>query len=505
MQSFRFCRAAPPARLKVRRQRPVLQHACRTAESQNGKAVRPGAASLAASIDPDGTNSIAGVSASDEVKVTAMKVDITTDINNDGVVDAADDAIKEVGMGEIVIVPPANRPIAAEDLQCVKLSIEPSSIQGVAWFTYDASKVSMWQDTAGSQRIASGSAGSPTWNIDSGSTTPASVYVQGIGVTFSNVPNFVTLHVKAGSTETTDRINFTVTDTVGHYAYMAGVRDYLIENKLKLFDQDVDVPGGNPDVDFHFVAVKSDKATIFPLDAKNLGLNRIQEVVNYPNLSAAKIIVNGTFFFNSRTQDPPALLGRAQGICLQNGMQLVNSLPIANAPLCDVKGWFGQRFDYSYAFGMPNCDPPIPSSPYQSSDLQSAVGGLVAFCPPNYGLSLNAIAARMTSDPETSWNLRPINLLGLDTDNNILFFATTVTGSNPAQPISLEQVVGRLVFSGADVVYGLDGGSSVAMAHTDRDGNNMAVKIYGGKHWLGAGTVWEAVSTYVVVYLEATP
>jgi hypothetical protein len=62
-------------------------------------------------------------------------------------------------------------------------------------------------------------------------------------------------------------------------------------------------------------------------------------------------------------------------------------------------------------------------------------------------------------------------------------------------------LITHLVASGATAVFALDGGESVAIAHRDRQGNNLAVRnIPGDRH---SSTWWLArVNNYVVVDLS---
>jgi hypothetical protein len=59
----------------------------------------------------------------------------------------------------------------------------------------------------------------------------------------------------------------------------------------------------------------------------------------------------------------------------------------------------------------------------------------------------------------------------------------------------------RFENSGADVLYSLDGGSSPAMAHRDRLGNNLAVVgTPGRRHYYGAAAN-NYVNNYVLITL----
>ena len=423
--------------------------------------------------------------------VTVIKVDIATDINNDGTIDAADEPIEESGIGEVIRVNDTDDLSGVEDdLQYMEVKIQPTLTQGKVWFTYDTTKVKIWStlaQTPGTE-IPSGTETSPNWNLGAGGTVPDHVYVEGLSATASNASINVVLHVKIGGAEYTDTILVTVTDKLGHYAFFAGVFDYLVENNYRTFKCLVDLPIEDAG-DFSFVAVRSDRASLSVYDGasdNSLASKTIYGVMD--KFNGATIIANGTFFVEST--------GKTRGRCLHSGTPLAISVDLDPAEDNSGKGWFGQDQTFNFAHNAPSVDPPTSGASYD------ALGGLVAFLPTYGSKTIDTICAK-TPHP-AAWDTAAAHIMGLSSQNKVLFFMVNgnpLTGYGGHTSYPIRNVVASLQLSGADVVRGLDGGGSVALAHTERDGTNLGTaRMPGPRHTLPP--IQGRVSNYVIVYLQ---
>jgi hypothetical protein len=438
----------------------------------------------------------------DEVTYTILKVDIATDINNDGTIDAADEPIEESGIGEVVRVNDADdSPGGEDDLQYMEVKIEPTLTEGVVWFTYDTAKVKIWKDLAQTQPVNPGSETSPNWNLGAGGTVPDHVYVEGLATTAQGSSINIVLHVKVGGTECTDTILTAVTDQVGHYAYFAGVRDYLTEYRgpgvaeYKVFRDEVDASGGT-DKDYWLAAVRLEKAAFTVHDAYSPSPQQKSITAVMGANPNAAIIVNGTFW----DKWDIGVADHTDGRVLNNYTTLPISEDMQADQAPEVKGWLGQRKDNGFTANAPNCEPPVPTAPYGDAHLRAAVGGVAALYPTYGGKSISDIINAISAE-HGDWNDRQSNHIGFDTDNKVLFVMTTYNAASDhySPDIVLHQTIQGLVDSGADTIRGLDGGQSVALAHRDRQGNNLAVATAGDRH---TGTFINYVNNYVVITLN---
>lgn len=461
----------------------------------------------------------------DLVNASILKVDIATDINNDGTIDAADEPIEESGIGEVVRVDDIDdRPGGEDDLQYMQVKIEPTLTRGVVWFTYDTAKVKIWPtlaQTPGTE-ITSGSEASPNWNLGAGGTVPNHVYIEGLATTAQGASTNVVLHVKVGGTECTDTILFTVTDQVGHYAYFAGVRDYLTEYRgpgaphFKLFHQVIDAPGGPTSgllagKDYCLVAVQKDKAKMGVCDAYAYGLSKIDDVLG--PFGDRYIIVNGTFQWPV-LGGPPYTWASAVGRCLQNYTAIVHCRDMLSSDKKpEFKAWFGMSgtlaltaFNYGTPTGTsssgPYCEPVVPTPPYTSTSLYSAIGGTVRILPTYDGLTIKNILDGVKT--EHDWYKRQSAYIGLASPDEVIFVMTTYDASveDYVPVIATDVLISSLQASGADVLFGLDGGSSVALWHRDRlGGTTLPVATKGDKHvpWSAEWLVCNRIVTYLLI------
>jgi len=423
-----------------------------------------------------------------------ISLDLDCDINNDGHIASDDEGGEEIGIGEIVRVDDEDdSPGGEDDLQYMRVAVDSSHDQGVVWFTYDNTKVKIWKDLAQTQPVASGSEASPTWDLTSGDTVPDRVYVEGLATTEEGSSIDVALHWKKGSAELSDRIITTVTDDVGHYAYLRGAYDYLVENDYELFCDVVDAPGGVAE-DFRLVAVRAEKARLFVHDAvaPHPDHEGIDDVV--ADRPAARIIVNGTFFEMWTPQNVSV------GRLINDYALLPISADVTAGDAPEVKGWFGQQKDGDLSGNAPNSEPTVPTSPYTDNDIRAAAGGLAALYPTYDGKSISDIVDAI-GDEHGSWNNNPTAHMGIDGDENVLFVVTALDADQGSldPDVVLHELIQDIVDSGAVRVVGLDGGSSVALAHRDRQGNNLAVATKGAKHAALYGG--RRVNNYIVINL----
>jgi hypothetical protein len=437
--------------------------------------------------------------------LNVVNADLDSDINNDGEIDDDDEAGETTELGEIVFVDKDAAGLdpssGEDDLQLMELTFEPSDLgQGVAWFTYDSDKVQLYKDDteADTSKIDPGTEASPNWDLESGDTIPDEVYVRGLESTEEGGSIEIEFHWKKNSAEFTDKILTTVTDQVGHYAFFAGVRDYLTEYRgpgatdFKLFEDVVDASGGG-DKDFRLVAVELEKVQLSIHDAYSPS----PQHKSITDVKAAKpgaaIIVNGTFWDKADL----GVADHTDGRIINNYTTLPISEDMTAGQAPEVKGWLGQRKDDQFSANAPNAEPPVPSAPYGNTDLRAAVGGVAALYPTYGGKSVGNIIDAISAE-HGNWNDRQSNHIGYDSDDKVLFVITTYNAASDhyTPDIVLHETISALVDSGADLIRGLDGGQSVALAHRDREGNNLAIATAGDRH---IGWFPNYVNNYVII------
>ncbi|MBW7909617.1 MAG: hypothetical protein H3C50_12005 [Kiritimatiellae bacterium] len=411
------------------------------------------------------------------MRYDVLKVDLDSDLDNDGDIDDEDDPLEDKDAGEIVRVDDTDDGPGGEedDLQYLAMKIEPALTQGVVWFTYDTAKVKLWKDEAKTQAINSGSESSPTWNLAS-DTLPDHLYVQGLATTAPNAEISVVLHFKTGGFECTDTNRVTVCGDVGHHAYFASIVDYVKEYRgpgapdFKLFEDQVDAPGGPSGFTHNLVAVLTEQTTMHNHDARLDPVNKYYGDVQ-ADFGSAVVIVNAGYFDTTWNdpEDEPPYAGRVKGICIEGGSQVLHSRPVLPIPpdtedyWYDHRGWVGQaNSSDAWLYGDPMSDPPLNGS------LRAAVGSLIAFHP-NSTRSFPSGAA--------GYNEQRSNIIGWST-NGVLFFVVSTTGEGTYSPsLDFAGFVNAIVASGAKTVYEMDGSSSIAFLHRNRLGNNL--QLYG--------------------------
>ncbi|MCB1101555.1 MAG: hypothetical protein KDL10_04285, partial [Kiritimatiellae bacterium] len=317
-------------------------------------------------------------------------VDLDSDIDNDGDIDDDDDPLEDKDMGEIVRVDDADDGSSWEDddFQYVAVDIQPTPSVGVAWFTYDTSKVKLWE-YPNYDEIPSGSASSPYWDFGNGDRLPYEVYVQGLATTAPNAEIEVILHYKMDDAEWADTNRITVCGELGHHAYFASIVDYIKEYRgdfaedYKLFEDEVDAPGGPAGFTHNLVAVLTEETTMHNHDARLDPVNKYYGDVQ-ADFGSAVVIVNGGYFDTtwSDPEDEPPYAGRVKGICLENSSQVLHSRPVLPIPpdtedyWYDHRGWIGQSTaSDAWLYGEPASDAPLDGS------LRAAVGSVIAFYP----------------------------------------------------------------------------------------------------------------------------
>lgn len=435
--------------------------------------------------------------------MTVIKVDIATDINNDGIIDAADESIEEAGLGEVIRVNDdddidgnGDGNIEEDDLQYIELKIEPALTKGKVWFTYNTSKVKLWKTLgmAAGDEIPSGNYASPTWDLGAGATLPAYVFAEGLATTAqtdTEASRRIILHWSDGSTDCTDTLLTTVTKDLGHYAYFAAVSDYIKEKRspgepdYRLFDDKVAAPGGPGGHTHNIVAMLIDDVTMSVHDA------RAASHWYYGHVLAAKpnavVIANAAYFEETWPQ------GIARGICVNGGAKMPNSRALISGtdPIYANRGWAGQAAATdAWQYGVPSGGIP-PESPVDGS-IRAAVGGLLPMLTPSGG------------------NVCPAGGYGYDThasimigwtDNGVLFLIANDVASNhlgwSVPTINMQQLVQNLADSGAICAYTLDGSESIALSHRNRLGNDLAKRgtKEGYRHQFGV--TWNLPGIYV--------
>lgn len=104
-------------------------------------------------------------------------------------------------------------------------------------------------------------------------------------------------------------------------------------------------------------------------------------------------------------------------------------------------------------------------------------------------------------DEHGDWNDNPTAHVGFDSEEKVVFVMTAWDANQWSldPDVVLHELIQDLVDSGATRIVGLDGGSSVALAHRDRQGNNLTVVTKGGKH----ATLYPGrrVNNYIVINL----
>ena len=409
-------------------------------------------------------------------------------------IDDADEPLEEQGLGEIVRVNNLYDPAGEDDLQEVKLIQNPNSVRsGVVWFSYDASKVKLWKDIGRKQSITSGSATSPTWDLTT-DTLPGVFYIEGLAPTTGAAPAEVVCHYQVGATHTTDTILLTVTDKVGHFAYFRGVRDYLVENKVRVFMDDVLMTGGFPTgADFKLVAFRKEKATMSVIDAKANNWTSIDAV--WSANPQAHVIINGTFF-----TAPAGFLGgfgdKTEGTVVDNGAELTNiSQPVPSTKAPAYKGHFSQKLDGTYVWAR--------NVEANTAGLKAGVSGLAAFIPKNatetYSDIISAINVPHPSQYESA--VAHVGVADVNSEGLVflLFTADAEADDFPSQ-IDRAPMFEGLVSSGASMCYGLDGSGSIGVVHEDLTKRIVRV-VKGNKHtWLP----WK-VNNYIIFEITAIP
>ncbi|MCB1069682.1 MAG: hypothetical protein KDL31_04955 [Kiritimatiellae bacterium] len=402
-------------------------------------------------------------------------VDLDSDIDNDGDIDDDDDPLEDKDMGEIVRVDDTDDGSSWEDddFQYVAVEIQPNPSVGVAWFTYDTSKVKLWE-YPNYDEIPSGSASSPYWDFGNGDRLPYEVYVQGLATTAPNAEIEVILHYKMDDAEWADTNRITVCGELGHHAYFASIVDYIKEYRgffaedYKLFEDDVDAPGGPAGFTHNLVAVLTEETTMHNHDARLDPVNKYYGDVQ-ADFGSAVVIVNGGYFDTtwSDPEDEPPYAGRVKGICLENSSQVLHSRPVLPIPpdtedyWYDHRGWIGQSTaSDAWLYGEPASDAPLDGS------LRAAVGSVIAFYPNT---------TRPFPSGAAGYNEEMSNIIGWST-NGVLFFIVSTQGEGTYSPsIDYSGLVDAIADSGAKTVYEMDGSSSIAFLHRDRLGNNLDV------------------------------
>lgn len=438
-----------------------------------------------------------------DASIVIFRLDLDSDLDNDGDIDNADDLLEETGIGEIVRVDDSDDGPNGEedDLQYMQFALEPTPSSGVVWFTYDTNRVRLWKNSAKTQAINSGSESVPTWNLGNGDALPGYLYVQGIATTAPNAEINIVLHYKYGSDEYTDTIRTTVCDDVGHPAYFAAVVDYIKEYRgpnapdFKLFEDEVDAPGGPEGASHNLVAVLINDIIMSVHDARAAGHWYYGHVLSAkPN---AVVIVNASYFEETWPE------GIAKGICVNGGTKVANSRALINAEPDEYgvggdynysyRGWAGIRAsDGEYDYGIPSGG--IPPEPATNGILSAAVGGLLPF--------LSATSGNMVPSGAFDYNDKASNLIGWSNEG-VLFFIATFDASTTYNPdIDMPGFIDLLSASGAISIYEMDGASSVAFCHRNRLGNNLQkYGDVGRRHWsLFYNTLYnQRVSNYIVI------
>ena len=434
------------------------------------------------------------------VFVGILMVDIATDINNDGVIDETDDSTEVSGVGEIVRVNDDLDPAENEDdLQLMRLTLDPMLSGGSVWFTYDPSKVAIWKDKGMAQYIAPGSENSPTWDVEAGATVPTNVFIQGVSATASNASISIVLHIKTGSAECTDAIRFTVTDKVGHYAYFQGIRDYLVENNARLYMDAITVDGGfSLNIpDFKLVAVRAEQASLWMLDARVLDLRNAEEVQDsFPGMD---IICNAAFYHMT---DEETFGDKTIGSVVGGGAELGISGPVAAFyATAEYRGWLGQHDDSTFAWAQ-------NEEAASVGGLSSGASGLHALIPADYGRSYAEIIAAVDVEnaPQATAALSHIGVAN-NNGENILFLVYVnepyPIGDVWTDPIRRDtDLLPKLVISGCSSLRGLDGGGSVGIVHRDLDGN-MQTWVKAPRHWSRYSPPYEdRVNNYFMLHIS---
>jgi len=454
-------------------------------------------------------DSSGGYLCEDVVSLTGFKVDIATDVNDDGIVDFADDLAEECGAGEIVrLNDDDDFPGGEDDLQYVRVTLETAgSSTGVAWLDYDAGKVKVWEDLACTQHVPPGTAGTPNWDLDAGDTVPGAVYVEGLSATRDGESTNLDLHWRKGTAQYGDTIVMTVTDRLGHRAYFRAVRDYIKEYRgpsvsydFRLFEDEVDIRGRTDTVmeTHNLVAVLMEETRMHVDAARVPPVNQYYGDVmdDYPD---AIIIANAAFFA------PVWPNGTTIGICIEGNTSIGGTAPAPGGysrpltPADGLRGWVGQggspeTWQNGVPLGNAGVDPPTDGT------IRAAVGGLLVFYPALEGKSIAETAAY--SGGLHGWTTQPSSFVGWTSDDVLYFIVDNDGECDYSPPLNLGAFVGRAVASGAVAMYGLDGGSSIALVHRNRLGNDL--QPYGSpgyRHVVGRAGIlnWSWVSTYIVV------
>ncbi len=251
-------------------------------------------------------------------------------------------------------------------------------------------------------------------------------------------------------------------------------------------------------------------------DARVAPVNRYYGDVK-SDFGDAVIIANAGFFDTtwSEPADEPPYAGQVKGICVEGGAQVLHSRTMGITPPTDphwqVMGWVGQEAlpSTDWLYGAPRVEPAVGGA------VDSAVGGLVAYYPEydNPSGTPWTIADIVANSGSGSYspNVTKTHIMGWsDSDSDVLYFAASKSGNGSYSPnLNFAGLVQDLVDSGAAVVFGLDGSSSIALLHRNRLGNSLDLRgTSGGRHW--AGVTWgipipgvydkgHRVSTYMII------
>ena len=449
-----------------------------------------------------------------------VSVDLHTDIDDDGDVDLLDNLLEDKAIADIERgqVPPLNRQELIriddnddgltprdgnsfeDDRQSVAVNLDAHGLRrGRVWLSYDETKLTVErQTTTGWVVERPGTEDQPNWDLSQDSV-PSRLGVKAKQATDPNTPTILSLSLRAGDRLIEDKIPVTVADEVGEAGYFAHIRDYLAENGRACgpgqpppcgyavyVDDNVATPlpgGGTLANAFRLVAVRRSAVIMKVHDALTDGDKSIRAVIDRFRQGGAAhlnndalIIVNGTFF-----EDLPG-----SGFGPRTRGQVIDArqvLPIAGpSEIPHVTGWLAQTQAGGWQFGDPTPQSAQEPSP---AGLFSAMGGLAAIHPA-YTDAAGSIQGVIENADRWSraleWDIRPTNFVGWDDDTDIIFVLTKKGGGNFQSPIDLVAFMQNVVRSGADMIRGLDGGTSVALAHADRQGRGLQVAEENFRH-----------------------
>lgn len=452
------------------------------------QALRPGPKVSARYVVMDGTN----ILGNDLVNLVSVKMDLDSDLDNDGDIDDDDEPLENVGLGEIIRYNDNDDPAGIEDdLQYMSFSVMPKD-SGKIWFTFNAARLRLWEDQNMTTNIPVGDSIHPTWDLDHGDVLPAQIYVEALATTASNAPEQIVLHRYWGGADVTVSIRVTLTANLGHFAYFDSIPDYIREYRgpdapttYRLFEDQLDAPGGPAGATHNFVAMMSDDVNIRIHDARAAGHAYYGDVLAAnPN---AVVILNASYFETTWPQ------GIAKGICVSDGSFMTNSRALVSGDdFYGYRGWAGRIPAEEWSHGIPHNQ--VPPEPPINGSLDFALGGLLPLLTTENG--------NMVPSGAFGYYEAGSNLIGWST-NGVLFFAATIDpvhSYNP--PIDFSGFIDRISASGAAGVYEMDGSSSIAFCHQNPFGQNL--HLYGGigeRHWPAVYTIYKSqrISNYVII------